>query len=116
MTVSAHPKAEILFPSWAISELQDLRGPEWQALVRRVAELPETHPDSLAFVLMMIRLNGCLKCTNGSYKFMRGCVACSRQVITQFKGSDADLLRLYRRAQAEVNRYLAESGRLGQAA
>jgi hypothetical protein len=116
MSVSVHPKAEILFPSHVIPELKDLRGPEWQELVARTAELPETHPDSLAFCLMMIRLNGCLKCTNGSYKFMRGCVACSRQMIAQFKGSDADLLRLYHRAQVEVNRYLTGSEQLEQAA
>ncbi len=116
MTISVYPKAEILFPSRLISELQDLRGPEWQALVKRVMELPETHPDNLAFALLMIRINGCLKCTNGSYKFMRGCAACSRQMIMQFKGTDADLLRLYRRAQAEVQRYLSESNWLGQAA
>ncbi|NOZ29584.1 MAG: hypothetical protein GXP39_16225 [Chloroflexi bacterium] len=116
MPVSVYPKSEILFPPRLIPELKDLRGPEWRDLVTRVAELPETHPDSLAFSLLMIRLNGCLKCTNGSYKFMRGCAACSRQTIMQFKGSDADLLRLYQRAQAEVNRYLAETGQLEQAA
>ncbi|MCD6290063.1 MAG: hypothetical protein J7M34_06115 [Anaerolineae bacterium] len=116
MPVPAYPKAEILFPPRLISELQDLRGPQWQDLVRRAAELPETHPESLAFSLLMIRLNGCLRCTNGSYKFMRGCAACSRQTITQFKGTDEDLLRLYRQALSDVERYLAESGRLDRAA
>jgi len=116
MSVSVHPKAEILFPSHVIPELKELREAEWQELVARTAELPETHPDSLAFCLMMIRLNGCLKCTNGSYRFMRGCVACSRQTIMQFKGTDTDLLRLYHRAQAEITRYLTESERLEQAA
>jgi hypothetical protein len=116
MLVSAYPKAEILFPSRLIPELKDLRGPEWQELVARVAELPETHPDRLAFSLMMIRLNGCLKCTNGSFKFMRGCWVCARQMIMQFKGTDAELLRAYRRSLAEVSCYLAELDRLGQAA
>ncbi|MCS7221887.1 MAG: hypothetical protein RML36_05425 [Anaerolineae bacterium] len=116
MPVFVYPKAEILFPSRLIAELKDLRGPEWQELVARVAELPETHPDSLAFSLMMIRLDGCLKCTNGSFKFMRGCLACARQTVMQFKGTDAELLRMYRRSLAEVNCYLSESEKLGQAA
>jgi hypothetical protein len=105
-----------LFPPRLIAELKDLRGPEWRELVTRVAELPETHPDKLAFSLMMIRLNGCLRCSNGSYKFMRGCAACSRQTIMQFKGSDADLLQIYQRAREDVIRYLAETGQLEQAA
>ena len=116
MPVSVYPKAEILFPPRLIPELKDLRGPEWRELVTRVAELQETHPDSLAFSLLMIRLNGCLRCNSGSYRFMRGCAACSRQAIMQFKGTDADLLRLYQQARAEINRYLAKVGQLDQAA
>ena len=68
-----HTKAELLFPAHLIPSLRDLRGEEWQALVDRVAALPETHPDSLAFVLMMIELDGCLKCNSNNYKFLRGC-------------------------------------------
>jgi len=47
---------------------------------------------------------------------MRGCAACSRQTIMQFKGSDADLLQIYQRAREDVIRYLAETGQLEQAA
>ena len=66
-----HTKAELLFPATLIPSLRDLRGEEWRALVDRVAALPETHPDSLAFVLMMIELDGCLKCNSNNYKFLR---------------------------------------------
>lgn len=104
--ISMYPKAEILFPPKLIGSLKDLRGPEWAALVSRISRLPETHPDALAFCLMMIELDGCLNCYAGSYKFMRGCAACARQTIAQYKGSDADLLRLFQRAQSEMHAYL----------
>ncbi len=101
------PKAEIIFPPKLIPHLRDLRGDEWRALVDRVAPLPEMHPDSLAFSLLMIRLDGCLKCYAGSYKFMRGCQLCAVQTITQYKGSDSQLLREYQRAQGDIDDYLS---------
>ena len=54
------------------------------------SKLPETDPDSLAFTLMMIRLDGCVKCHEGSFKYMRGCQLCATQTVMQFKGADAD--------------------------
>jgi hypothetical protein len=102
-----YPKAELLFPPRLIPSLRDLRGPEWAALVDRVAKLPETDPDSLAFTLMMIRLDGCVKCHEGSFKYMRGCQLCATQTIMQFKGSDADLSNMYRKARRDIDAYLA---------
>ena len=102
-----YPKAELLFPPRLISSLRDLRGPEWAALVERVAKLPETDPESLAFTLMMIRLDGCVKCHEGSFKYMRGCQLCATQTVMQFKGTDADLLELYTKARRDVDAYLA---------
>jgi hypothetical protein len=103
-----HAGSELLFPPYAIAPLQGLRGPEWQALVERVAALPETHPDSLAFSLMMMRLDGCLTCETDSYKAMRGCEQCAVQTIRRFKESDEELLRLYRQAQEDIAAYLEE--------
>jgi len=110
-----HPKAEILFPSSLIPELQNLRERKWQRLVKRVAQLPEVHPDRLAFILMMIRLDGCLKCYNGSFKFMRGCELCAKQTVAQFKESDDRLLRMYRRARKDVMDHLEKHGYRGLA-
>ena len=104
--VSMYPKAEILFPPKLIPGLKDLRGPEWAQLVTQVAKLPETHPDVLAFCLMMIELDGCMNCYAGSYKFMRGCAACVRQTVMQFKGTDEELLALFKQAQREMEAYL----------
>lgn len=94
-----HAKAELLFPAHLIPVLSELRGPEWQELVERVATLPETHPDVLAFVLMMIELDGCMKCNSNNYKFLRGCYLCATQTVQSFKGSDQELLDMYEHAQ-----------------
>jgi hypothetical protein len=102
-----YPKAELIFPPRLISSLRDLRGPDWAALVERVAKLPEIDPESLAFTMMMIRLDGCVKCHEGSFKYMRGCQLCATQTVMQFKGTDADLLELYTKARRDVDAYLA---------
>jgi hypothetical protein len=70
-------------------------------------KLPETDPDSLAFTLMMVRLDGCVKCHEGSFKYMRGCQLCATQTVMQFKGSDSDLTAMYNKARRNVDAYLA---------
>ncbi len=109
-----HTKAELLFPAHLISSLRDLRGDDWRALVDRVAALPETHPDSLAFVLMMIELDGCLKCNSNNYKFLRGCYLCATQTVQSYKGPDAELLEIYTRARQELTLHLAQGVRPGE--
>lgn len=104
-----HSGSELLFPPYAIAPLRGLRGREWNALVERVAALAETDVDSLAFSLMMIRLDGCLTCETDSYKAMRGCVQCAVQTIRRFKESDDELLEQYKEAQADVIAYLKDS-------
>jgi hypothetical protein len=110
-----HAKAELLFPARLIPVLRDLRGETWAELVDRVAVLPDTHPDSLAFVLMMVELGDCMKCHSNYYKFLRGCALCSMQTIQSFKGTDAELMWRYRKAQDEIDRYLG-TGSLSLAA
>jgi hypothetical protein len=98
---------ELLFPPYAISYLKDLRGPRWGALIERVLSLKEDHPEALALSWMMMKLDGCRTCEVDSYKAMQGCVACAVQNIRRFKGTDAELLNLYREALKEVKAYLA---------
>lgn len=98
--------AEVLFPARVIPLLRNLRGPEWRYLVDRVLAAGESHPDTLAFVLMMIRLDGCMTCHSDSYRAMRGCSMCARQAISRFKGSDRDLIALWERARAEIDLWL----------
>lgn len=103
-----YPRSEILFPHRCVSSLKRMRGPEWQQLVSRIAELPDTHEESLAFALMMIQLSGCLNCDLDSYKASLGCCTCAKRAINAFKGSDKQLLRKYEEARAQLADYLAE--------
>ena len=99
---------ELLFPAQVIPQLRQSRGEEWQDLVDQVTQLPEDHPQSLGFALMMVRLNGCLSCETDSYRAMRGCLSCARQVLHRHKGNDSSLVLRYQRAVVEVSGYLDE--------
>jgi hypothetical protein len=98
---------EIMFPPSVIPTLREACGPAWRDLVDRVAGLEDTHPDSLAFSLMMIRLDGCLECETDSFRAMRGCAACALQSVRRFRANERELLRLYQVAQADVSVFLA---------
>lgn len=102
-----YPRSEILFPHRCVVALKRMRGPEWQALVSRIADLPDTHEESLAFALMMIKLTGCLNCDLDSYKASLGCCTCAKRAINAFKGSDKVLLRKFEEAKSELAEYLA---------
>ncbi len=98
---------EIMFPPSVIPTLRDASGPAWRGLVDTVAQLDETEPESLAFSLMMIRLNGCLDCETDSYRAMRGCSACALQTVRRYRANERELLRLYQAALTDVKAYLA---------
>ncbi len=98
-------RTELLFPPHLIPGLRDLRGEKWRELVDSVATLPEAHPDTLAFCLMMIRLNACLGCVSGSYRFMRGCELCSQQTIARYQGTDEELIEQFYQARDDLARY-----------
>jgi hypothetical protein len=99
--------AEVLFPTRVIILLRHLRSDRWQQLVEHVIGQPENNPDTLAFSLMMIRLNGCLTCHADSYRALRGCSLCAHQTLTRFRGADDDLIRLWEVARAEVMTWCA---------
>ena len=106
-----YQKTEILFPHKSVVALRDMRDGEWRELVHRVASLPEVHKDSLAFSLMMIRLCGCLRCNPGSYKASLGCSACARRTIRILKIPNSMLLQRFRKARADMERYIKSTGR-----
>jgi hypothetical protein len=97
---------EIMFPPAVIPTLRDACGAEWRGLVERVAALDETHPESLAFSLLMIRLDGCLECETDSYRAMRGCAACALQTVRRHRANERELLRQYKVALKDVEDYL----------
>jgi len=103
---------EILFPAYVIPTLRNARGAEWAALIDRVASLPESHEDKLAFMLMMIRLNGCMECETDSYRAMRGCQACAIQMLRRFKEPDDVLLAAYDSALEDVRKFMERTGNL----
>jgi len=103
--MTLNPRTELLFPPHLIPDLKDLRGGEWRKLVQSVASLPPTHPDTLAFCLMMIRLNACLSCVSGSYRFMRGCELCSQQTIARYQGTDEELIEQFHKAKYDLAHY-----------
>ncbi|MGZ6347452.1 MAG: hypothetical protein ACXWNC_07810 [Anaerolineales bacterium] len=96
---------ELLFPSRVISSLRALRGTEWRDLIDHVNTQPPQSPDHLAFVLMMIRLGGCVSCNADSFRAMRGCTQCARQTIRRFRGTDQDLVDQYKEARRDVEKY-----------
>ncbi len=99
---------EIMFPNYVIPLLRDMRGEEWRHLIDRVVDLPPSHPEMIAFVLMMIRLNGCMECETDSYRAMRGCAICTTQTLRRYHGADRELLRAYDMALVDVQAYLLE--------
>ena len=96
---------DLLFPHHVIPSLKLLRGPKWRALVERIVTLPEEHEETLAFMLMMIRLNGCMACETDSYRAMRGCAACALQTLRRFKGEDDELLAMFAGALDDVREF-----------
>ena len=104
---------EILFPHHVIPALKKLRGPQWQALVERISKLPETHEETLAFMMMMIRLDGCMACETDSYRAMRGCAACALQTLRRYKGEDAELVEQFGAALEEVRKFADHHGQVG---
>jgi len=103
---------EILFPHYAIASLQRLRGKEWSQLIEKLTQMDETSPEVLAFMSMMIGLNGCIPCETDSYRAMRGCSACAQQTLRRFKGSDADLIAKYNKSLDEMRDYTTENPEL----
>jgi hypothetical protein len=95
-------RTEILFAPWAIRALKDARGPRWRKLVEDVAHRPETDPDSLAFQLLMIRLNSCLSCDARKYAERGGCARCALTNLGFSKETETGLLARYRAARKEI--------------
>lgn len=103
-----HSDTEILFPMRVAPSLRDLRGRKWRRLVERAMEAPDGEQPQLAFVLLLIRLAGCLTCHPDSYRALRGCTACATHVVRRHRGDDDDLTGLYQRALADIEAYLTE--------
>jgi hypothetical protein len=99
----------LLFPRESIRALKNVRGPRFAQLVDHVSQLPECHEETLAFMLMMIQLNGCVSCATDSYRAMNGCSLCAYRVLKRFKGSDDDLFDRYQSALREIRLFKSDA-------
>ncbi len=75
---------------------------------------PKLIPDCLAFILMMIELDGCLRCNSNNFKFLRGCFLCATQTVQSFKGTDNDLIEMYNKAKQELGVHLQQEPKPGE--
>ncbi len=104
----AYRHYDLLFTPRLMPPLRNLRSDAWAGLIDRLTPLPETHPDVLAFAMMMINLGNCLACQRDCYRAQRGCARCARHTIITFKGSDQELLNRYEQARQLMLERLGE--------
>jgi hypothetical protein len=104
---------ELMFPHHIIPDIKTARGPAWQKLVERVMRLPETSDETLALMLTMVRINGCMSCETDSFRAMRGCAPCALQTLRRYKGDDNDLLSQYEQALIDVRQFARSHAYMG---
>lgn len=109
--MSRMDRTELLFAHWATRALQNARGPKWKKLVQEISSLPETHPDALAFQLMMVRLNSCVNCDARKYVEKGGCARCSLTTLNFSRETEEALLARFRAARKEIAQALKEERR-----
>ncbi len=97
---------ELLFPARVIPSLGNMRTDVWRDFIERVGGADASLLEQQAFVLMMVRLGGCVGCNADSYRAMRGCTACARQTVKRYKGGDQELIDLFNQACREMEAYL----------
>lgn len=100
---------EILFPHYVIPSLRNIRGAKWAELIDYINKHEETSAEVLAFMSMMINLNGCLPCETDSYRAMRGCAACAQQTLRRYKGTDEDLIEKYEAEFDAMRQYAVDN-------
>lgn len=100
---------ELFFPPDLLIELSELQDAQWKQFVERIAALPDTHPDKLALALVVIQLCGCMSCGPGSFRHLKGCVACSRQALGAFKGGTPKLIEMFEEARRDVENFLGKA-------
>jgi hypothetical protein len=100
-------ESNLIFPQRLIPSLLDSRGEEWQRLVRDALDGQAGIADQTAFVLMIARLAGCSTCHAEALRALRGCAQCARQSVNRYRGSDLELVGLYRQAHRDVLLFLA---------
>lgn len=97
---------ELMFPMRVAASLKNARGELWSQLVEDVSREDADLRDQSAFVLMMVKLGGCIACNSDSFRAMRGCTQCARQTIRRYRGSDSDLLEQFQQYRVDIENHL----------
>lgn len=97
---------ELLFPLRVIPSLAGLRGRHWDEFIKRISASDASEIEQYAFVLLMVRLGGCVTCNADSFRAMRGCTVCAHQTIRRFRGSDEDLVEQFNQCKKEMENYI----------
>lgn len=97
---------ELLFPLRVVPDLKKLRGHQWDELIDQVIQEDGERIRQKAFVLMMVRLGGCLTCNADSFRAMRGCTQCAQRTVRRIRETDEDLLRKFDAYHEEIQRYM----------
>ncbi len=97
---------ELMFPMRVAPSLKNARGEIWSKLVEDVSQTDADQVDQSAFVLLMVKLGGCVACNSDSFRAMRGCTQCARQTIRRYRGSDQDLMELFKQYRGDVENHM----------
>jgi hypothetical protein len=89
--------------------LRTLHGEEWRWLVDHIRSAESTPAERYAFVLMMVRMCGCVGCNADSFRAMRGCTQCARQTVRRIRGNERDIIDQFRQVQREVESYIQKN-------
>jgi hypothetical protein len=100
---------EVLFPSRVIPQLRSLHGGAWQGIIDRITAADSVPIERYAFVLMMVRMCGCVGCNADSFRAMRGCTQCARQTVRRIRGGDREVMDQFQQMQREVEAHLQKS-------
>jgi hypothetical protein len=104
---------ELLFPLRVVPALADMRGEEWRDFITRIQDANADPVDQAGFVLMMVKLDGCIGCNADSFRAMKGCTQCARQNIRRFRGTDLELIETIQQARKEVEAFQARRNSQG---
>ena len=96
---------ELLFPLRVIPSLSGMRGEVWDQMISDLVN-GKDEIQQKAFVLMMVRLGGCMTCNADSFRAMRGCTLCAQRTVKRVKETDAELQDELQSASEEVQKYL----------
>ncbi len=106
---------EVLFPSRVIPQLRSLHGEEWRKLVDHIRSAESTPAERYAFVLMLVRMCGCVGCNADSFRAMRGCTQCARQTVRRVRAGDREIPEQFKQVQKEVEVFLQKNRTEGAA-